>query len=277
MDIRLLVIAFVVFAVLGLPMTGFAQSGSDKSRPEEKEARSCLLSVNDVKSKLKKLNAVVIDVRKGDEYESYTIAGSLNMPAYEIYTKSYLKHKVLILVGYGYDNSLLTEYCNKLRGKGFRSVYVLRGGIVNWAAMSNETNNGRLNTTNINYITPADLLQMKAQKDLYIINLSGKGDDFLRVCTKNIVDASGYNQRDLWRLITRVSAEKGRQHQIVIIVIGRDNVHYTHMSLDGMRDMNAIVFFLSGGMMELLEFEKARHAILTKKEFHLQEPKSCAK
>lgn len=93
------------------------------------------ISCDKLVSLINKKNAVVIDIRNRNDYDSGYIMNSINIPFSDIKNKivfSYKKFKDMPLIIV--DNSTRSlystrKYLNKL---GFVEVYILKGGINNW-------------------------------------------------------------------------------------------------------------------------------------------------
>ncbi|GAA5786692.1 rhodanese-like domain-containing protein [Chitiniphilus shinanonensis] len=108
-------------------------SGERAALPDHDAAPdfSCAIDVPEVRRK--GAGAMLIDVRLPADFAAYQIAGSLNLTASELKTRSYLQHKELILVGNGRQDTALYVSCGMLRRAGFGKVAVLRGGVLGWA------------------------------------------------------------------------------------------------------------------------------------------------
>lgn len=84
---------------------------------------------------INKKNAIIIDVRDQNEYNSGYIVDSVNIPFLNIkddavFSSRKFKDKPLIIVGNPMKSLYLTrKYLNNL---GFLEVYVLKGGINSW-------------------------------------------------------------------------------------------------------------------------------------------------
>jgi rhodanese-related sulfurtransferase len=119
-------------------------SGQEKNRligipPElitrklRKRDPSFAISVETVLRKLNKKNDVIlIDIRNRKEFEKFRIPGSINIPLFAIKTKTFLKHKTLVLINEGYNYGPLEQECKGLRGSGFTAAWVLNGGLNDW-------------------------------------------------------------------------------------------------------------------------------------------------
>ena len=97
-----------------------------------KQNGSYVISVESVRHKLKeKQDILLVDVRNKEEFEAFSIPGSVNIPLFAIKTKSFLKPKFLVLLNEGYNYDELEQACEDLRESGF-TVWVLHGGLYYW-------------------------------------------------------------------------------------------------------------------------------------------------
>ena len=75
-------------------------------------------------------NAVVIDVRSLDEYNTGHIEGSINIPVDSINSISYSKDTTIIV--YCASGMRSANAADTLTKLGYTSVYNLDGGLINW-------------------------------------------------------------------------------------------------------------------------------------------------
>lgn len=75
-------------------------------------------------------DAVVIDVRSIEEYDTGHIEDSINIPVDNITSVNYDKDKVIIV--YCATGMRSAEAAKKLNDLGYTNVYNLDGGIINW-------------------------------------------------------------------------------------------------------------------------------------------------
>ncbi len=87
---------------------------------------------------------VLVDVRRTQDFSSYSIPSSINMDANAISTREFLKKQALVLIDYSYRFDALTYLCENLKFDGFQSVYIVKGGISAWLGDQNKGNNQRL-------------------------------------------------------------------------------------------------------------------------------------
>ena len=77
-------------------------------------------------------NAIIIDVRTGQEYATGYIDGAINVPVENISTISYDKDTVIIV--YCASGMRSANAAKTLVDLGYTNVYNLDGGLINWGA-----------------------------------------------------------------------------------------------------------------------------------------------
>ena len=75
-------------------------------------------------------NAIIVDVRETDEYDSGHIDGSVNIPVGNISTIDYSKDTKIIV--YCVSGTRSANAAKELIEMGYTNVYNLDGGLINW-------------------------------------------------------------------------------------------------------------------------------------------------
>lgn len=142
MNMRLKLAA--VFIPLGLFIAAVPETKTKavKSSPDkilsEVRTNSHLITTDAVADMLiqKDPSLVLIDVRSADEFEAYHIPGAINVPIDNILADEwagYFAQMAKMNVLYSNGNSKATEAWMLLRQKGYKSNYVMQGGMNYWA------------------------------------------------------------------------------------------------------------------------------------------------
>lgn len=106
-----------------------------KAMAEEQRASHWYCSVAEVMERQAQgHSSTFVDVRGSVDYARARLPGSLNMPLYEVKTKSFLKGKDIVLVDGGWGDERLELECLYLQNAGFASVKILYGGLNAWSA-----------------------------------------------------------------------------------------------------------------------------------------------
>ena len=137
--IRNTVITFFICMLLGLPIHAGKSEGNNLApadiplellaRKWKKRNPANLISPGSVLRKLKeKRELVLVDVRDAKDFNSCRIRGSINIPAFALSKKTFLKSKSLVLVNEGFRYSKLEQACQRLKDSGFHNVSILIGG-----------------------------------------------------------------------------------------------------------------------------------------------------
>jgi rhodanese-related sulfurtransferase len=102
------------------------------ARKIKKHDPSLAISVEAVLYKLKRNQKfTLVDVRSEKDFERLHIPGSINIPAYAVKTKTYLKHAPVVLVNEGFHYAELENECRRLAERGFK-MSILDGGLPAW-------------------------------------------------------------------------------------------------------------------------------------------------
>lgn len=88
----------------------------------------------DATSMINHQNAVMLDVRKDDEYSQGAIVNAIHVPLEDLdnQIKKLEKYKSKTLITYCGNGSRSATACSKLKQHGFDSVFNLGGGIAAW-------------------------------------------------------------------------------------------------------------------------------------------------
>ena len=78
----------------------------------------------------KRADYKLIDLREKKDFDEYAISGAECIPPTELVKTELSKTEKIIL--YSDDESKASELWLLLRGKGYKNVYILKGGIKNW-------------------------------------------------------------------------------------------------------------------------------------------------
>lgn len=135
----------------------------------QQQGFSCALSVSKVKQYLQESQTRIIDIRSRDAFDRFHIDGAMNLSVAELAKKNYLISSSIILVGDGRQDARLYESCAYLKGNGFESVFVLRGGMMSWI-FEKEANTGHFVQSPVMRQLSADDLakQATSTRSLYV-------------------------------------------------------------------------------------------------------------
>ncbi|MCP3895635.1 MAG: rhodanese-like domain-containing protein, partial [Bacteroides sp.] len=114
---------------------------------------------------------VLVDVRHSTAYDKVRIPGSINIPAAALTVKPFLKKKLIVLIGEGYEVERLLKLKSRLEQAGFQRVSLLEGGITGWhqVGQSLEGNPFAINTLGV--VTPLDIRPELKYSDWSVIEV----------------------------------------------------------------------------------------------------------
>ena len=93
---------------------------------------SCAISAQEAMLLLEKSGSSLIDLRSSADYLAWHAPNSMNLTLTEVLTKSYLRDKLIVLMGSGKQEAESHHACMRLKQAGFGRVFVVRGGILAW-------------------------------------------------------------------------------------------------------------------------------------------------
>lgn len=102
--------------------------------PSLSKSKNAGLSPAEVVIKVNDKNAQLVDVRTPKEFSTGTLAGSTNIPVADLEARinSLDKNRPVIFICQ--NGRRAQQALRQIKGKGFKDVYTLEGGIVAWQA-----------------------------------------------------------------------------------------------------------------------------------------------
>lgn len=182
--IRNTVITFFVCIILGLPIHAGKSEGNNLAPADiplelltckwKKRNPAYLISPDSVLRKLKeKRELVLVDVRDAQDFNSCRIRGSINIPAFALRKKNFLKSKSLVLVNEGFSYSKLELTCQRLKDSGFQHVSILIGGLNQWREKGFPIEGDVFAQKKLNKILPRDFFAERSCENLILVDVSG--------------------------------------------------------------------------------------------------------
>lgn len=120
------------------------RSVAESAAPAVVADLSCAISVPEVVNLRSRNAAFLVDTRSPREFEAVHVDGALNATPAEVRSKTFLRDRMLVLVGSGKAEQELYVACTELKSRGFPSVKVLRGGLPLWQAQGQPTVGARV-------------------------------------------------------------------------------------------------------------------------------------
>lgn len=111
----------------------------------------------------------LVDVRPGASFSRVRIPRSVNIPLFAVKSKTFLRDKDVVIVNDGFQASILEQECQALLAGGMKSVRVLEGGIVSWAAAGGPLEGDAAALQELRMVEPGVFDLEKAQAALFTI------------------------------------------------------------------------------------------------------------
>lgn len=196
----------------------------------------------------------MVDVRDAQAFQTYHIAGSLNLPDYTLKTKTFLKAKPLVLVNEGYHYRGLEALCQELRTAGFAQVAILDGGLNAWRQTVAPLAGDLIAQRRLNRIEPEAFFPERDYRHWAVLDVSswpgspatpGAGED---------------RQSRLRRFLTgqRQPLDVDASYLLIVSDAGEG---YDEIE-NAVKDLGWInVFYLDGGKQAYQQYLKKQHAL----------------
>lgn len=145
------------------------------AKPRRPADFGCAIEVGAAVSMLSKPNVVLVEMRSRVDYDAYHVDGSLNLQTSELKSKSYLKGRSLLLLGSGKGEHEHYTACAELKAAGFKSVRVLRGGMLAWLKERRPVVGSAPEATQLSTLSPAELFHEMANSHNLILSSASVG------------------------------------------------------------------------------------------------------
>ncbi len=152
-------------------------SNNQSAAQQELRNRSCLVSLSAIDKLRTQKNFSFVDVRSPTEYDSYRIAGSINIPLHLIKTKEFLKKMPVVLVNDGRTTLELEKFCGELRLAGFEHLAVLDGGLFAWHTNKRALEGDPVELSRLNRMSAEELFEARASTKWSVIDVSTQRKD----------------------------------------------------------------------------------------------------
>jgi rhodanese-related sulfurtransferase len=251
--------AFLICLFIGLHglTLSASQHSEDLAIPPEFESptlkkRNPALAISAesvVQRSREKQEMVLVDVRKGSEFERFRIPGSIHIPLFAVKTKPFLKPKPLVLINEGYSYGQLEQECARLRESGVRA-WVLHGGLYYWRQKGMSLAGDALAMKGLNRMPPRVLFTEKDYENWLIINVSPSPRSRSRSLIPQLISVPyGINEKEfIDALDTMIGQHKTHYRPISVLICSEKGEHYYKVEKTLGKTAFGNAFFLRGGM-----------------------------
>ena len=227
------------------------------------------ISVESVLRKLKKKEKIaLIDVRNREKFEKIRIPGSINLPLFAIKTKTFLKHKPLILINDGYHYSPLEREYKRLKDSGFTAIWILNGGLKAWREKGATLKGNIFAQKELNKVSPQIFFEEKNDESCIVIDVSKlKNQETLYLIPQAIAVPFIDNTKKFVSSIKRVMEKHEKIPFLSFLILNENGEQYEKIEKlieeAGLRN----VFYLKEGLMGYKGFLK-RQALMWQPKDH---------
>lgn len=226
---------------------------------------------------LRKGSNILVDVRNSKLFSKARIGGSINLPAYTIKSKNFLKNQSIVLLNEGYEHLRLDELCHRLKTKGFQKVAVLRGGLSAWKEKGYPVVGDKLAIRKLNHISPSDFIMSTNERHWTYVYVGGMTDTIKKRLPKDysFVEYLGDDKKFIKSL--RSKQRSGGSSQLygyaVISANGQD-----YESVEKLLHQSNInnAYYIAGGMGALNEYMELHFRLLSRSGRGFKEKHGCS-
>jgi len=168
--------------------------------------------------------AMLIDIRDATAYAKLKIPGSINIPAKLLKSKAFLKSKTIILFDNGIHYAQQEKLCQQLRDSGFKSVQILKGGLLGWHYDLMPLQGNRLAFGVLEEISPEFFYTEKAYAHWMLVDISSGAVETKPVIALPLGEAFFKDPlvQKKWLLkLQKIAADKAKyigEHPIVLLI-----------------------------------------------------------
>ena len=196
-------------------------------------------------------NFIFIDVRLPKKFAAAHIRGAINMPLETIKARTFLKTKKIVIIDNGWGETLTETEIIKLKVRGFKSVYLLFGGIKAWRDYGGNFS-GVGGDMAINEVAPRTLFMDQNSKKWTVIDLTLSTNICEKMFPKIIRFSTNKNNLD--RLANEINAALAKMSNLnYIAIIDDDGRKARDLITKIIAPKNSVVFAAKGGLKALKE------------------------
>lgn len=218
---------------------------------------------------------IILDIRDPKDYEKCYIPGSMNVPFPMIKTKTYLKNKKILIIGYGYGDVFLSNEMELLKVKEW-DISLVSGGITAWKSKGGRVE-GALSTEDAYKIGVSDFYNEKDDADTLLVNLSDSETEQVKDLLPYALFA-GPDKSEINKKINEYASKTGNLF-LKIIYFNENGKGYEKL-IANVNEVSYPGFFLAGGLksyksflQEILQMRSGREKKLNNKR--MKGCKSC--
>ncbi|HHJ12865.1 MAG TPA: rhodanese-like domain-containing protein [Gammaproteobacteria bacterium] len=265
---------------------GYQVSNEDAGNPQESKddtstsmpggggRHQCLGDPGELIKQWKDGNVVLIDVRPQKDYEHYHLPGSLNIPAYSIKTKSFLKSEPLVLIGDGVSVASLLSVCGSLKVSGFSRVTVFGGGVHAWRELMTDNSAFKLKQ-NVRKLTPKQFVSVKNEYQWLIVSLDKNVDEVKKELGRFRIIRYSEGDAVFARKPDQTFASRNPVGDWNLLFVSRDGARYAGVDAGLFKTYSNSMYYLEGGLEAYRKYIKTRSALLARANAKPRQEKGC--
>ncbi len=208
-----------------------------------------------------------VDVRHSASFSRVRIPRSVNIPLFAVKSKVFLRDKNIVLVNEGFQASVLEQECRALRAGGMKTVRVLGGGIVSWAAAGGWLEGDAAALQELRMVEPGVFAVEKDQGTFLTIVTDGSPETTRTLIPKAKLVPFGSGGDDFLARLEAPLRDAGVGQSSVVLVVDGNGSTYERLQVL-IQDKKFLAanpvnfFFLAGGLKGYREYQQRQVALI---------------
>lgn len=220
------------------------------SPPLKKRNPALAISVESVVQRSReKQEIILVDVRKGSEFEKFRIPGSIHIPLFAVKTKPFLKRKPLVLINEGYSYKQLEQECIRLRESGFKA-WILDGGLYYWRQKGMPLTGDAFAMQGLNRMPSRELFKEKDYENWLMIDVSPSTRPRSRSLIPRLISVPfRRNEKEFIAALNKLIGQHKAHYRLISVLICSEKGEQYH-KVEKILQKTAFgnAFFLRGGI-----------------------------
>lgn len=125
--------------------------------------------------------ALIVDVRRADEFRKARIANSINLSPLELLNTSSLRNQPLLVVDQGFQRSAMARFCGRAKAEGVSNISILEYGLAGWAASGRKLAGLPHEVAALQEVSVEDFLAESSQSPLTVLVAADEAEAIRKV------------------------------------------------------------------------------------------------
>jgi rhodanese-related sulfurtransferase len=244
---------------------------------------NCEMDVKQMRDAIRLGQLLVIDTRSEQDFQQLHIPNALNIPAYAVKAKAFLKNQQFVLVNEGRTTGELHEECLALQKLGFAGAHLLNHGLLAWQADKAPLEGDIGLLRKVGWILPQEFQQEQRGVNWQVVNLSNNVTPDVRAWfpRSQLVPMGSGNDTSsaIQKIRELISQFDTKKQDVRLLVVDEDGAKSEKleamMAQEGTKLSGANIYYLSGGVSGYRSFVDKQKNMLRYQAHPPKHPKVC--